>query len=156
MMTSLCSKWAVGKAVRAGLAVGGRMSKSICNRSGSGRTAAGPFSTQPFGPRPVGCFSALLARPVSIQIWALRSLLEKQPTDLRRNQRDLGDGTLARRALDRRDWLAGRLALPDKFAKVNPVATLLLEIIGLTKGFPGVKALDAVDFAHQRGEIHAL
>jgi hypothetical protein len=33
------------------------MSKSICNRSGSGRTAAGPFSTQPPWPRPVGCFS---------------------------------------------------------------------------------------------------
>src|SRR5262249_49288992 len=30
----------------------------------------------------------------SIQIWALRSRLEKQPTDLRRNSRDLGDGTL--------------------------------------------------------------
>jgi len=36
------------------------------------------------------------------------------------------------------------------------VATPLLEIIGLTKGFPGVKALDAVDLALQRGEIHAL
>ena len=30
------------------------------------------------------------------QIWALRSRLEKQPTDLRRNLRDLGDGTLDR------------------------------------------------------------
>ena len=29
------------------------------------------------------------------QMWALRSRLEKQPTDLRRNSRDLGDGTLA-------------------------------------------------------------
>src|SRR5215469_4734336 len=94
MMTSLCSKWAVGKAVRAGLAVGGRMSKSICNRSGSGRTAAGPFSTQPSGPRPVGCFSALLARPVSVQIWALRSRLEKQPTGLRRCRHYMRDGTL--------------------------------------------------------------
>ena len=28
------------------------------------------------------------------QIWALRSRLEKQPTDLRRNSRDLRDGTL--------------------------------------------------------------
>ena len=28
------------------------------------------------------------------QIWALRSRLEKQPTDLRRDSRDLGDGTL--------------------------------------------------------------
>jgi simple sugar transport system ATP-binding protein len=36
------------------------------------------------------------------------------------------------------------------------VATPLLEITGLNKGFPGVKALDAVDFALQRGEIHAL
>ena len=36
------------------------------------------------------------------------------------------------------------------------MATPLLEIIGLTKGFPGVKALDAVDFALRRGEIHAL
>ena len=31
---------------------------------------------------------------VMIQIAALRSRLEKQPTDLRRNSRDLGDGTL--------------------------------------------------------------
>jgi hypothetical protein len=31
---------------------------------------------------------------VMIQIAALRSRLEKQPTDLRRNPRDLGDGTL--------------------------------------------------------------
>ena len=36
------------------------------------------------------------------------------------------------------------------------MATPLLEIVGLTKGFPGVKALDAVDFALRRGEIHAL
>src|SRR5215470_439635 len=73
MMTSLRSKWAAGKAR------GGRISESIRNRSRSRGTAAGPFSTQPSGPRPVGCFSALLARPVSIQIWALRSRLEKQP-----------------------------------------------------------------------------
>jgi hypothetical protein len=40
------------------------------------------------------CFSALLARPVSIQIWALRSRLEKQTTDLRQNTCYLGDRTL--------------------------------------------------------------
>src|SRR5271166_358966 len=61
--------------------------------------AAGPFSTQPSGPRPVGCFSALLARPVSIQIWALyrqsgSDRLEKQPTDLRRHHHYMRDGTL--------------------------------------------------------------
>jgi len=35
MVTSLRSKWAAGKAVRAGLALGGRISESIRNRSGS-------------------------------------------------------------------------------------------------------------------------
>jgi len=58
---------------------------------------AGRQNTGPRGQKTHGTsFSALLARPVSIQIWALRSRLEKQPTDLRRNQRDLGDGALAR------------------------------------------------------------
>src|ERR1700731_659543 len=56
---------------------------------------AGPFSTQPSGPRPVGCFSSAAAdRPVWIQIWGLRSRLEKQPTDLRRHHRYMRDGTL--------------------------------------------------------------
>jgi simple sugar transport system ATP-binding protein len=32
----------------------------------------------------------------------------------------------------------------------------LLEIAGLSKSFPGVKALDTVDLAVQPGEIHAL
>jgi ribose transport system ATP-binding protein len=32
----------------------------------------------------------------------------------------------------------------------------LLEIEGLTKAFPGVRALDAVDFDLERGEVHAL
>jgi galactofuranose transport system ATP-binding protein len=36
------------------------------------------------------------------------------------------------------------------------VATPLLEIIGLTKSFPGVNALNAVDVELQRGQIHAL
>src|ERR1700745_3855410 len=47
----------LGRTVRAGLAVRGRISKSIRNRSGGRRTAAGPFSTPPSGPRPVGFFS---------------------------------------------------------------------------------------------------
>src|SRR6202047_1341391 len=40
------------------------------------------------------------------QIWALRSRLEKQPTDRRRNSRDLGDGTLGafRESLARGDF----------------------------------------------------
>jgi len=36
------------------------------------------------------------------------------------------------------------------------VATPLLEVRGLGKGFPGVKALDTVDLIVQSGEIHTL
>jgi galactofuranose transport system ATP-binding protein len=36
------------------------------------------------------------------------------------------------------------------------VSAHLLEITGLSKGFPGVKALDSVDLKVQTGEIHAL
>ncbi|MBV8141301.1 MAG: sugar ABC transporter ATP-binding protein [Verrucomicrobia bacterium] len=36
------------------------------------------------------------------------------------------------------------------------MANSLLEIVGLTKSFPGVTALDGVDFALRGGEIHAL
>ena len=40
-----------------------------------------------------------VARDRYIQIAALRSRLEKQPTDLRRSSRDLGDGTLVHRII---------------------------------------------------------
>jgi galactofuranose transport system ATP-binding protein len=36
------------------------------------------------------------------------------------------------------------------------VANPLLEVTALSKGFPGVKALDAVDLTVQAGEVHAL
>src|ERR1700736_6666573 len=76
----------------------GRMSKSIRNRRATQPPAH--FQTQSSGPRPVGCFSALLARPVSIQIWALyrqsgSDRLERQPTDLRRHPHYMRDGALA-------------------------------------------------------------
>jgi hypothetical protein len=90
---SLRSKWAAGKAVRAGLALRGRISRAIRNRSRRRGTAAGPFSSQPFGPRPVGCFSAPRPRD-SLLTYRFRyarrhcqsgsDRLEKQPTDLRR------------------------------------------------------------------------
>ena len=33
---------------------------------------------------------------------------------------------------------------------------LILEMRGISKTFPGVKALDAVDFSMHRGVVHAL
>ena len=32
----------------------------------------------------------------------------------------------------------------------------ILEMRGITKAFPGVKALDNVDFSVRRGEVHCL
>ena len=83
MMTSLRSKWAAGKAR------GGRISKSIRNRQATQPPAH--FQRNPLGR---GRSAVLLARPVSIQIWALRSRLEKQPTDLRRCHHYMRDGAL--------------------------------------------------------------
>jgi hypothetical protein len=60
----LRSKWAADKAVRAGLAVEGAYLNGYVTDEQRSR---GPFSSQPFGPWPVGCFSALLAPYVSIQ-----------------------------------------------------------------------------------------
>ena len=45
---------------------------------------AGPFSTQPSGPCPLGCFSACSLLAYRSR-YARRSRLEKQPTGLRRN-----------------------------------------------------------------------
>jgi hypothetical protein len=46
-MVPFRSKWAAGKAVRAGLAVGGRTSELI--RKPTSNAAAGPFSRNPLG-----------------------------------------------------------------------------------------------------------
>jgi hypothetical protein len=64
MVMSLRSKWAAGKTVRAGLAVGGRLSKLIRNRRATQPPAH--FQLNPLGPSSIGDFGALLARPVSI------------------------------------------------------------------------------------------
>src|SRR3979411_2021823 len=95
------------------------------------KAAAGPFSTQPSGPRPVGCFSALLARPVSIQIWALRSRLEKQPTDLQRCHHYMRDGTL----------IGDLAAKPEAFNFFQAVRRLEAE----HPGFPRVGWSDRIE-----------
>src|SRR6201987_201770 len=89
----------LGRTVRAGLAVRGRISKSIRNRSGSRR----PIFNATLGAAAGWLFfrpaAAGLARPVSIQIWALRSRLEKQSTDpapAGRRHHYMRDGTLGR------------------------------------------------------------
>ena len=82
---SLRSKWVAGKAR------GGRISKLIRNRRATQPPAH--FHRNPLGRGQLAVFlrcSLLTYR----SRYARRSRLEKQPTDLRRNSRDLGDGTL--------------------------------------------------------------
>src|SRR5215471_18521218 len=88
MMTSLRSKWAAGKAR------GGRISKAIRNRRATQPPAH--FQRNPLGRSQLAVFQRCSLLTYRSR-YARRSRLEKQPTDLRRNQRDLGDGTLARR-----------------------------------------------------------
>ena len=42
------------------------------------------------------------------------------------------------------------------WSEAMPTTDAILTIKGLSKSFPGVKALDNVDFTLRRGEIHAL
>jgi hypothetical protein len=56
--------------------------------------AAGPFSSQPFGPWPVGCFSALLAPYVSIQDTPVARALKNSRLTCGETYAYLGDKTL--------------------------------------------------------------
>ena len=85
MVMSLRSKWAVGKAR------GGRISESIRNR----RATQPPAHFQRNPPAAASWLFFRVARSTRMtQIWALRSRLEKQPTDLRRHHHYMRDGTL--------------------------------------------------------------
>jgi len=97
MVTSLRSKWAVGKAR------GGRISKSIRNRSGSRLAAAGQppahFQRNPLGRGQLAVFPSGGCRTRSARMdsdMGARSRLEKQPTDLRRRHHYMRDGALVR------------------------------------------------------------
>ena len=107
-MTSLRSKWAVGKAVRAGLAVEGASPTSFRLVAVWFASAAlklvRDVTDEQRGRRPIfnttlragaGWLFFRVARSTRMtQIWALRSRLEKQPTDRRRRHHYLRDGAL--------------------------------------------------------------
>src|SRR6266446_4867668 len=136
-----------------------------CGTKPTSNAAAGPFSTQPSGPRPVGCFSALLARPVSIQIWALRSRLEKQPTDLRRHHHYMRDGTLPSRQhlcevsiKIETPQMPPKPQSPPEPAASGPSAAAVptLAASDVSKAFGSVAVLKSITLSFQPGEIHAI
>src|ERR1700722_13435717 len=99
MVRSLRSKWAAGKAVRAGPALKGPyLNRYVTDEQRSSR----PIFNATLRAAASWLFFRLARSTRMTQIWALRSRLEKQPTDLRRNSRDLGDGTLVSRATRKR------------------------------------------------------
>src|SRR5258705_9967196 len=91
MVASLRSKWASGKAVRAGLALGGHISKSIRNRRATRPPAH--FHRNPVGRGRLAVFPRCSLLTYRFR-YARRSRLEKQPTDLRRKTCYFGDRTL--------------------------------------------------------------
>jgi len=92
MVTALRSKWAAGKPVRAGLALGGRISESIRNRRATPPPAH--FQRNPPGRGRLAVFPRCSLLTYRFR-YARRSRLEKQPTDLRRRYHYMRDGTLA-------------------------------------------------------------
>src|SRR5260370_20216422 len=91
MVTALRSKWAAGKAVRAGLALGGRISESIRNRRATPPPAH--FQRNPPGRGQLAVLPRCSLLTYRFR-YARRSRLEKQPTDLRRKTCYFGDRTL--------------------------------------------------------------
>src|ERR1700680_2851346 len=93
MVTSLRSKWAVGKAVRAGLAIeGAYLNRYVTDEQRSRR----PIFNATLRAAASWLFFRVARSTRMTQIWALRSRLEKQPTDLRRRHYYMRDGTLVR------------------------------------------------------------
>ena len=86
------SKWAAGKAVRAGLAEeGAYLNRYVTDEQGSRR----PIFIATLWAGASWLFFRVAHSTRMTQIWALRSRLDKQPTDLRQNTSYFGDRTLA-------------------------------------------------------------
>ena len=97
MVTSLRSKWAAGKAVRAGLAVEGAYLNRYVTDEQRGRR---PIFNATLRAAASWLFFCVARSTRMTQIWALyrqsgSDRLEKQPTDLRRRHHYMRDGTLA-------------------------------------------------------------
>src|SRR5271166_1855042 len=98
MVMSLRSKWAVGKAVRAGLAVeGAYLNRYVTDEQRSRR----PIFNATLRAAASWLFFCVARSTRMTQIWVLyrqsgSDRLEKQPTDLRRRHHYMRDGTLAR------------------------------------------------------------
>ena len=96
MVPSLCSRWAVGKAVRAGLALkGAYLNRCVTDEQRSRR----PIFNATLRAAAGWLFCRVARSTRMIQIWALyrqsgSDRLEKQPTDLRRHHHYMRDGTL--------------------------------------------------------------
>src|SRR5208282_943617 len=90
MVMSLRSKWAVGKAVRAGLAVEGAYLNRYLTDEQRGRR---PIFIATLWAGASWLFFRVARSTRMTQIWVLRSRLEKQPTDLRQCTCYFGDRT---------------------------------------------------------------
>ncbi len=86
------SKWAAGKAVRAGLALEGAYLNRYVTDEQRGRR---PIFIATLWAGASWLFFRVARSTRMTQIWALRSRLEKQPTDLRQYTSYFGDRTLA-------------------------------------------------------------
>jgi hypothetical protein len=92
MVMALRSKWAAGKAVRAGLALeGAYLNRYVTDEQRSRR----PIFNATLRAADSWLFFCVARSARMDQIWALRLRLEKQPTDLRRHHHYMRDGTLA-------------------------------------------------------------
>jgi hypothetical protein len=96
ILMSLSSKWAAGKAVRAGLALrAAYLNRYVTDEQRSRR----PIFNATLRAAASWLFFRVARSTRMDQIWALRSRLEKQPTDLRRQHHYMRDGTLVFRSL---------------------------------------------------------
>src|SRR5271157_443880 len=140
MVTSLRSKWAARQGGPSRTGSRGRISESIRNRRATRPPAH--FQCNPPGRDPVGCFSALLARPVWIQIWALyrqsgSDRLEKQPTDLRRHHHYMRDGAL----VPSHDHSFGFLDMRVPIAKAVMLSSLICSLFNSPAMRPALRTI---------------